>query len=378
VLLLVGAGCSRGASPAPSPPTIEAVGVATDVRFYEGHVRIAFADGTVHEVAAGYRQIGDSPGFNVIIIGSDSQGPFVASFPTQAGLPPDCFREHAEGIERGAYIETEGVLWSKAASFASPVHPDVGSTYPGGTRFCFNGRGLITEVIGPEGPRVTSFDSWTFSSDRRSITVGFTGDREFDPDDPCSIAYRGTAAMDGDELVIGIYAKPFPGDVPKDLMCTMEGHSRSLTLQLGAPFHGTRIRDLAGQVFFLEAPPRLVQIGGLPEGWVLQSARSLPESPTGRWARVYAPPGHVAVTGSSVGQVELIQAFGAPANVSGGDPQPDVIVNGETATFYFWASAGEFVLVWKVGADGVALVGNIADFTQEQFIAVAKSVAGSP
>jgi hypothetical protein len=78
-----------------------------------------------------------------------------------------------------------------------------------------------------------------------------------------------------------------------------------------------------------------------------------------------------------VGQVELIQAFGAPANVSGGDPQPDVIVNGETATLYFWAPAGEFVLVWKVGADGVALVANLADFTREQFIALAKSVAGS-
>lgn len=351
--------------------------MATDVRFYQDSVRYTFADGTVHEVPAGYRQIGDSPGFGVVIIGSDGNGPFVAAFPTQAGLPPDCFRENAEGIDRGAYIETEGVLWSKAPTFTSPIHPDVGSAYPGGTRFCFNDHALITEVIGPEGPRVTSLDSWTFSSDRRSITVGFTGGREFDPDDPCSIAYRGTAAIDGDELAIGIYAKPFPGDVPKDLMCTMEGHSRSLMLDVGAPFHGTRIRDLAGQVFFLEAPPGLVQIIGLPEGWVLQSARSLPESPTGRWARVYAPRGHVGLTGSSVGQVELIQAFGVPANVSGGDLHPDAMVNGETATLYFWAPAGEFVLVWKVGADGVALVGNLADFSREEFIALAESVSMS-
>jgi hypothetical protein len=292
-------------------------------------------------------------------------------------LPPDCFRENDIGIERGKYIETEGVLWPKAPSFTSPIHADIGSAYPGGTRFCFNDHGLITEVIGSDAPQITSFDSWTFSPDRRSITLEFIGGREFDPDDPCSIAYRGTAAIDGDELAIGVYAKPFPGDVPKDLICTAEGHPRSLTLELGAPFHGTRIRDLAGQVFFLDAPPGLVQIRGLPDGWVLRSAQSLPESPTGRWARVYAPPGHVTLAGSSVGQVELIQAFGAPANVSGGDLEPDVMVNGETATLYFWAPAGEFVLVWKMGADGVALVGNLADFSREEFIALAESVAMS-
>lgn len=100
VLLLVMTGCTLGVSPEPSPPTIQAVGVATDIRFYPGYVRIAFADGTVHEVPAGYRQVGDSPSFNVVIIGSDSTGPFVASFPTQAGLPPDCFRKHAVGIRQ--------------------------------------------------------------------------------------------------------------------------------------------------------------------------------------------------------------------------------------------------------------------------------------
>jgi hypothetical protein len=32
------------------------------------------------------------------------------------------------------------------------------------------------------------------------------------------------------------------------------------------------------------------------------------------------------------------------------------------------------VLVWTVGDDGVALVGNLADFSQEAFVALAESV----
>jgi hypothetical protein len=146
VLLVALTGCSLGSSPAPSPPTIQAAGVATDVRIYQDHVRYAFADGSVHEVPLSYRQIGHG-GFGLVIIGSDSGGPFIALFPTQGGLPADCYRENAEGIERGAYIQTQGVLWTKAPSFTSPVHPDAGSAYPGGTRFCFNEQGLITTVI---------------------------------------------------------------------------------------------------------------------------------------------------------------------------------------------------------------------------------------
>jgi hypothetical protein len=52
------------------------------------------------------------------------------------------------GIERGAFIETQGILWAKAASFVAPMQPKLGSAYPTGTRFCFNALGLITGVIG--------------------------------------------------------------------------------------------------------------------------------------------------------------------------------------------------------------------------------------
>lgn len=139
--------CGQEAGPAPSPPTIQAVGIATDVRFYPDFARIVFADGTVQDVPTSHRQIGESPGLGLVIIGFDSTGPFVASFPTQDGLPADCYRANTTGIERGAYIEIEGVLWAKAPSFASATVPEIGSAYPGGTRFCFNDRGMVAAVI---------------------------------------------------------------------------------------------------------------------------------------------------------------------------------------------------------------------------------------
>ncbi|MEO7332779.1 MAG: hypothetical protein ABIZ71_02425 [Gemmatimonadales bacterium] len=370
-LLVALTACGPAAGPAPSPPAIQAVGVATEVRIYQDYTRYVFADGSVHEVPNSYRQIGDGGG--LVIIGFDSQGPFVASFPIQGGLPSDCYRENAVGIERDAYIEAEGILWAKAPGFASADAPALDTEYPAGTRFCFNDRGLIAYVIGRDETNPVPFDAWTFSADRRTVTVDFVGGPEFDPENPCSVAYHGTANIDGDELVIGIYAESNPNR-PDDLMCTLEGHFRSLTISLPAPFEGSRVRDQAGQLWFLERPSSLVQITGLPDGWVLRSEESLPESPTGRWSRVYALPGVSVAPGTSVGQVVLFQAFGAPANVSGGDLQPDVEINGQRATFYFWEPAGEMVLVWKIGDDGVALVGNLADFTREEFIALAESV----
>jgi hypothetical protein len=376
-VLAVGlAGCASGAGPAPSPPIIEAVGVVTDVRIYADRTRYTFADGSVHEVPASYRQLGDG-GFGLALIGSDADGPFVLTFPLQADLPPDCYRENGVGIERGRHIELWGVLFEKAPGFTSPGVPQVGTEYPGGSRFCLDDHGLVTSVIGADVPDAISFDAWTFSGARDSVKVEFFGAPELDLQNPCSKAYRGAARIDGDELVIGIYPEPFPGDVPNGLVCTGEGHRRSLEIALAEPFHGWRIRDLAGQVFFLEEPPGQVEIGALPDGWLEHDGESLSGSPTGRWSRIYTLAGRVPQRGSSVGQLELIQAFGAPAEVTGGDLQPDVELNGETATFYIWPPTGEMVLVWWVDGDGVALVGNLEDFTREEFIALAESVVAA-
>ena len=108
--------------------------------------RYVFADGSVHDVPNSYRPIGD-PG-ELVIIGSDAQGNFVASFPLQGGLPPDCYRENAVGIERGDYIEAEGVLWAKAPDFTSLVQPAVGPKTASARASASTERGQITRAFG--------------------------------------------------------------------------------------------------------------------------------------------------------------------------------------------------------------------------------------
>jgi hypothetical protein len=153
------AGCGATGGPAPSPPRIQAVGVATDVRIYADHIRYVFADGSVHEVTADYRQMGDGGGFGLVVIGSDAEGAFVVTFPTQGGLPADCYRDNGVGIERGDHVELWGVLFAKAPGFPSEAEPEIGAAYPAGTRFCLNDRGLVTSVIGADEPEPVRFDS---------------------------------------------------------------------------------------------------------------------------------------------------------------------------------------------------------------------------
>lgn len=63
------------------------------------------------------------------------------------GLPDDCYVENEVGIDRGAYIESRGVLWLKALSFAAAEIVQPNQAYPAGTRFCFDDSGEITSTI---------------------------------------------------------------------------------------------------------------------------------------------------------------------------------------------------------------------------------------
>jgi len=132
-------------------PAIEKVGIVEDVRIYPDKVRYRFADGSVREVQTEvYRTLNahEWGGFGLVIVGEDRDGPFVAAFLEQDGLPRGCYVENGIGIERGAYIESLGVLWAKAPGFTSAVDPAFGEAYPAGARFCFSDDGQITTVIG--------------------------------------------------------------------------------------------------------------------------------------------------------------------------------------------------------------------------------------
>ena len=60
--------------------------------------------------------------------------------------------------------------------------------------------------------------------------------------------------------------------------------------------------------------------------------------------------------------------------MTGGDEVRGVQVNGTPATLYRNAPDGELVLVWMLGGDGLGLVVNEADFSQDDAIRLAETV----
>ena len=146
--------CASSATPmprpaVPGPPQIEFAGVVTDVRTYADRVEFTDAGGVVHSVRDpdAYRDVGwsgwDGP---LLILGRDADGPFVAGFMTQDGLPPDCYVQRERGVERGSHIEIDGILRRKAPSLGASI--GFGEPYPPGSRFCLGGNGMIDRVIG--------------------------------------------------------------------------------------------------------------------------------------------------------------------------------------------------------------------------------------
>lgn len=227
-------------------------------------------------------------------------------------------------------------------------------------------------LAGPAGP-AAPIDNVTLAGDGRSLHVDFIGGREFDVNDPCSIAYDGTAKVVGDDLEIGIYPQQHP--MAQDgAVCTMEGHARSIDLSLDDPFDGVLVHDLSGQTLLLAPPPGLAVIGELPHGWSLRREESLHGSLTPRWQRIWSPDPDPWLS-DRASMFTLIQAFGGPVETTGGDRLSSVHVNDQPARLAQNPSSGELVLVWSLGEDELALVGNLRDFGRDEFISLAESVA---
>lgn len=104
----------------------------------------------------------------------------------------------------------------------------------------------------PDSP--LHIDDVTLADDRRSVTVEFIGGAEFDPNDPCSVAYDGTTRVVDEELQIGIFARRHPKPLPPNTACSGVGYARELVLRLDEPFTGSTIRSLAGEHFSLVSP----------------------------------------------------------------------------------------------------------------------------
>lgn len=213
----------------------------------------------------------------------------------------------------------------------------------------------------------------SLGADGRQLTVDFIGGREFDPSDPCSAAYRGSARIAGDELEIEIHGGIDFTVLPSGMACDLVGYARHLSLRLDQPFPGNLVHDLSGQLLFLRAPKGLAEITGLPEGWELRREETIGGSLTPRWERIWSPQSDPwPADGSSM--VTLIQAFGGPVDAIGGLPTVPVTVNGQPASLALWKPSGDMTLVWSLGSDEVALDGYQADFSRDQFVALAESV----
>ena len=144
--------CLPLATPAPMPraerPTIRLAGRVADVEIGEV-VRYRLADGHDEEISPHTHRPLTEHGWSgeLIVIGSDSRGPFVAAFATQEGMPPDCYVENARGVDRGRHVEIGGLLWKKVPRFEGFVPP--GSPYPDGSRFCLDEGGRVASVVAP-------------------------------------------------------------------------------------------------------------------------------------------------------------------------------------------------------------------------------------
>jgi hypothetical protein len=136
-------------TPPPAPPNLEFAGLATGLQVFEDHFEFTDARGVVHAIEIDdYRQIGEHACcVDLVVIGADAEGPFVATFPTQGGLPDDCYVENDPGIDRGSHIEILGVLWRKSPGLAATI--PYGTGYTPGTRFCFDEHGRVTRTVAP-------------------------------------------------------------------------------------------------------------------------------------------------------------------------------------------------------------------------------------
>jgi hypothetical protein len=149
-ITLSSCGLAPDVPPAPDPPVIEFAGVPKEVQLGRTITYVLADGGTLEVDPAGYREIGQH-GWDgeLVVLGWDAEGPFVAGYMRQGGLPGDCYVENDMGIDRGVSIQIRGVLWPKSSRFdpAEPVPPN--TTYPSGTRFCFDTAGEIASTVAP-------------------------------------------------------------------------------------------------------------------------------------------------------------------------------------------------------------------------------------
>jgi hypothetical protein len=154
-VVLVAGACAAPAvepqTPPPAPSRIELAALVVGERQAGARYEFDLADGrTVTVGDRGERWIVQDPA-DVLIVGVDGLGRWVATLNNQEGTPDGCHVLLGRSFERGSWIENEGILWPKSGSFASDTSvPPLGEPYPGGARLCVNERAEVWRVFDPQ------------------------------------------------------------------------------------------------------------------------------------------------------------------------------------------------------------------------------------
>jgi hypothetical protein len=135
-------------------------------------------------------------------------------------------------------------------------------------------------------------------------------------------------------------------------------------------------------------PAGLAEPRTVPPGWKLQLSFEQQPGPPVIWVRVYAP-AVVPDTGPFEGPGRLVvyQAFGLSnewtgtraekARASGAEQFP-VAVNGQSQPLWHIPSSGELLLGWTQERMSLALVGNAADLSAAELVAIAQGLVPAP
>jgi hypothetical protein len=150
VLSVLEAACSAQPSPPPAP-SFEAVGQLASATVAGAIHTYVLEDGRTFELNSESVDIlfEGGPG-NPVVAGTQGDQRFAGVFVHQDGLPAGCWLPGigADGIEWGAAIEIDGVLWTKAPGFrAGSTAPRRGDHYASSARFCFDAQARVTGVV---------------------------------------------------------------------------------------------------------------------------------------------------------------------------------------------------------------------------------------
>jgi hypothetical protein len=210
--------------------------------------------------------------------------------------------------------------------------------------------------------------------DGSAVRLEFTGAAEFDPDDPCTAEYEGSARVVDDELRVAVFRQPHPMPLVEGMGCDFIGHGRELALPLDPPFHGNMVRDAAGPVTPLRPPSGFLEIGELPESWAQCDQRVSVEGAFGTtWWTSYSPVDD-SMQGCTRHRAELAQVHDrSPIKVNIGDQQ-SMDVNDRQGVLFVSRETGEMNISWREDTNGVTVFGYLEDFSAQEFVRLAESV----